>query len=102
MEQQANPNQLDSNDVHSEFIKYQYNVIVPGNCMKMDATEPTENNFKFDDADKLLAFSQANNMKLRGHTLVWHSQVPDWFFQDKNDTSKPASRELLMSRMKII
>ena len=96
---EANPKQLDSNDVHSGFFKYQYNVLVPGNFMKMDATEPTENNFKFDDADKLIAFSQANNMKLRGHTLVWHSQVPAWFFQDKSDKSKPASRELLMSRM---
>jgi endo-1,4-beta-xylanase len=94
-----NPQQLDANDVHSGFLKYQYNVLVPGNFMKIDATEPTENNFKFDDADKLVAFAQANNMKLRGHTLVWHSQVPDWFFQDKNDKSKPASRELLMSRM---
>jgi endo-1,4-beta-xylanase len=94
-----NPQQLDGNDVHSEFLKYQYNVLVPGNFMKIDATEPTENNFKFDDADKLIAFAQANNMKLRGHTLVWHSQVPEWFFQDKNDKSKPASRELLMSRM---
>ena len=94
------PNQLDSSNIQSEFIKYHYNEIVAGNCMKMDATEPTENNFKFDDADKLLAYTQANNMKLRGHTLVWHSQVPAWFFQDKNDASKPASRDLLLSRMK--
>lgn len=96
---EVNPQQLDANDVHSGFFKYQYNVLVPGNFLKIDATEPTENNFKFDDADKLIAFAQANNMKLRGHTLVWHSQVPDWFFQDKNDKSKPASRELLLSRM---
>lgn len=95
----VNPTQLDSNDVHSSFLKYQYNVLVPGNFMKIDATEPTENNFKFDDADKLVAFSEANNMKLRGHTLVWHSQVPAWFFQDKDDSSKPASRETLINRM---
>lgn len=96
----VNPSELDSDDVHSEFVKYQYGAIVPDNCMKPEALQPTEGAFTWDNADKTVNFAKDNNMILRGHTLVWHSQVPDWFFQDKNDPSKPASRELLLQRMK--
>lgn len=92
--------ELDSTDVHSDFIKYQYNALVPGNCMKPDALQPTEGNFKWDEADKVVQFAADNNMLLRGHTLVWHNQTPDWFFQDPSDSTKPASRELLLKRLK--
>lgn len=68
--------------------------------MKVDALEPTEGNFFWNDADSLRDYAKENNMIFRGHTLLWHSQIPAWFFQDKNDPSKPASRELLMQRMK--
>lgn len=94
-----NPDQL-YDDIHPEFLAHQYNAIVGGNCMKVDALEPTEGNFYWKDADHLRDFAKANDMIFRGHTLLWHSQVPDWFFQDKDDPSKPASRELLMQRMK--
>lgn len=96
----VNPSEIDENNVHSDFIKYQYGAIVPDNCMKPESVQPTEGNFTFDDADKIVNFANDNNMILRGHTLVWHSQVPAWFFQDKDDSSKPASRELLLQRMK--
>lgn len=94
-----NPDQL-YDDIHPEFIAHQYNAIVGGNCMKVDALQPTEGNFYWKDADNLRDYAKAHNMIFRGHTLLWHSQVPDWFFQDKNDPTKPASRELLMERMK--
>lgn len=87
-------------DIHPEFIAHQYNAIVGGNCMKVDALQPTEGNFYWNDADILRDYAKENNMIFRGHTLLWHSQVPDWFFQDKNNPEKPASRELLMERMK--
>ncbi|CAI3541296.1 Endo-1,4-beta-xylanase [Clostridium neonatale] len=96
---EINTNQLDSSDIHSEFLKYQYNALVPGNFMKPDALQPTEGNFNWDEGDKYVEFGQENGMILRGHTLVWHSQIPNWFFEDKNDSTKPASSELLRSRL---
>lgn len=39
---------------------------------------PNRDQFNFDIADKLLAFAEANEMTMRGHTLVWHGAMPEW------------------------
>jgi endo-1,4-beta-xylanase len=39
---------------------------------------PARATFNFTDTDALVEFAQANNMRLRGHTLVWHNQIPAW------------------------
>ncbi|MDR0983930.1 MAG: endo-1,4-beta-xylanase [Ruminococcus sp.] len=36
----------------------------------------------FKAADQLLKFAIENDIPVRGHTLVWHSQTPDWFFKE--------------------
>lgn len=66
--------------------------------MKPDGLQAVEGVFTFEQSDKLVDYAKANNLEMRGHTLVWHSQVPDWFFQDKDDPSKLASKELLLER----
>jgi len=58
--------------------KAQFNVVVAENEMKFDALEPSQNTFNWTNADKLVAYAQANNMRIRGHALAWHSQVPAW------------------------
>ncbi|MDE6785998.1 MAG: endo-1,4-beta-xylanase, partial [Muribaculaceae bacterium] len=39
-----------------------------------------------------------NGIKLRGHTLVWHSQFADWMFTDKK--GKPVSKEVFYERLR--
>jgi endo-1,4-beta-xylanase len=93
-------NFLDGTDPHSGLIGYQYGVLVAGNAMKPASLQPTEGNFYWTEADKYVNFAQANNMLVRGHTFLWHNQVPDWFFTDPKDTSKPATRDQLLTRLK--
>ena len=61
-----------------EIHKTQFNVVVAENEMKFDATEPSENKFNYTKGDKMVEYAQANGLRVRGHALAWHSQVPGW------------------------
>lgn len=94
-----NLNQIQGRDTASiNIIKEQFNSIVAENCMKSMYLQPKEGEFFFDDADRFVAFGEANDMYIIGHTLIWHSQAPSWFFTDKDGQN--VSPEVLKERMK--
>lgn len=66
------------NPAYAETVAAQFNQLVAENEMKWDAIEPAPGVFDFSRADAIVAFAQANDMTVRGHTLVWHSQLPVW------------------------
>jgi GH35 family endo-1,4-beta-xylanase/enterochelin esterase-like enzyme len=51
--------------------------------MKLQPTEPKKGEFHWEDADKIADFCRANGIKMRGHTLMWHSQIGSWMYQDE-------------------
>ena len=56
----------------------EFSMLWTGTYMKMDYIRPDRSTFRYTVADQILAWAQQNNMVMRGHTLVWHSQVPGW------------------------
>jgi endo-1,4-beta-xylanase len=93
------PSRLNSTDPHSELVRKEFNSLVAENAMKPESLQPIEGNFNFKNADAIVDFAIAHNMKMRGHTLLWHNQIPAWFFKDPKDPSKLASREVVLKRM---
>jgi len=56
----------------------QFNVYTPGNEMKWQVVEPEQGVFDWTGADNLVAFAEAHKARVRGHTLLWHNQLPTW------------------------
>jgi endo-1,4-beta-xylanase len=79
------------------MIKRHFNSVTAENEMKWSNLQPTEGTFTFTNADKIVAFAESNGMKVRGHCLCWHNQVPSWIFKDGLAT---ASRELVLQRLR--
>ena len=82
---------VESTDPTAENIRMgilkHYNMYVLGNELKPAYINPSEGVFNYDDPDHFVEVGKQANAVLRGHTLLWHSQVPDWWFKaDPADT----------------
>ena len=93
-------------DSHQHLIEKHFNSVTAENAMKPDALQPREGHFDFGTANELVDFAEENDMQVRGHTLVWHSQVPDWFFEDEagrrideKEEITEEERQLVIDRM---
>ncbi len=78
------------------IIKH-FNSITAENAMKFGKLQPREDSFYWKDADSIVAFAQRNGMKVRGHTLVWHQETPDWLFLDADGDT--VSKQVLLQRL---
>lgn len=97
-----------------DLIKKHYNSLTLGNELKPDSTlnqklalahvaltgDDTELPVDLANAAPLLEFAQENNIPVRGHVLVWHSQTPDWFFKENFETDGAwVSKEKMLMRL---
>ena len=83
-----------TNPEQSALIKREFNSITAENDMKPEPTEPQEGQFNWENADRIANFCRANGIKLRGHCLMWHSQIGRWM------TSDNPTKEVFYQRMK--
>ncbi|MDT0647966.1 endo-1,4-beta-xylanase [Zunongwangia sp. F260] len=81
-----------------ELILQHYNSMTPENVMKMGEIHPEQDRYSWEAADKIANFARENDMKMRGHALVWHQQTGDWIF--KAEDGGQVSKEELLQRMK--
>lgn len=63
---------------YASTLDTEFTMVTPENEMKWDAVESSRGSFNFGSADQIVSHAQGKGMKLRGHTLVWHSQLPGW------------------------
>ena len=93
-----NPRDLEEGSDRYKIIDKQFNVFTLENGTKAENIHPQEDVYDFEATDQLVEYGQANGKTVRGHTLVWYSQCPEWFFLD--DQGNQVSAEVLIQRMK--
>jgi endo-1,4-beta-xylanase len=86
-----------SNAKVSALVVREFDSLTPENEMKWEAIEPQPGRFNFDAGDKLVAFAGANGIRMRGHTLVWHSQLAFWVKGLKGDALRAAMTRHIQS-----
>jgi endo-1,4-beta-xylanase len=63
---------------YRDTLAREFNLLTPENEMKSRQLLPRRNVYDFSPSEDLVNFAQANDMKVRGHTLLWHQSMPDW------------------------
>lgn len=75
--------------VSKKLVVQHFNTITAENEMKAEVLHPKPGVWQFAQADAFVQFGVEHNMFIVGHTLVWHNQTPDWFFNETGDAPKP-------------
>ena len=111
-----NGSTLDNLTLHSEeymaLVKQHFNSVTLSNLMKscyiLKQNESIQNAkdgngtpvLTYESIDPTLQWCMDNSVGMRGHTLVWHTQAPDWFFREgyTNDGAY-VDKETMLFRM---
>jgi endo-1,4-beta-xylanase len=62
------------------LVRAQCGLLVPENELKMPFVQPRPGEFQFERAEAILKFAEDNDLRTRGHTLLWHHPrwLPKW------------------------
>lgn len=80
------------------LIREHFVSMTPENVMKMGPIHPLPDQYNWEPADQIADFARTHGLKLRGHALCWHNQVPEWLFI--NADSSTVTKEELLSRLR--
>ena len=75
----SSPQSDDFNSQSRRIALEHFNGVTPEFELQPSFVAPEEGVFDFDRADRLVDFALQNNMTVRGHSLLWHEQTPDYF-----------------------
>ncbi|WP_199443650.1 endo-1,4-beta-xylanase [Umezawaea beigongshangensis] len=67
-----------SDSTYVNILNREFDMVTAENEMKMDATEPGQNQFSYGNADRIVNHARNQGKRVRGHALAWHAQQPPW------------------------
>jgi endo-1,4-beta-xylanase len=73
-----NPSDVSSSEVTNTMLIRHYNVLTAENNMKPDQISTGKGTYNFTTADRMVDAARASGFQVVGHTLLWHSQIPQW------------------------
>lgn len=80
------------------IVKKEFSSVTCENAMKIQATQPAATTFDFYQADSITNYCVRNGIRVHGHTLVWHQNLPAWLTTFQGDSA--AWENILKTRIK--
>ncbi len=74
----VNVSKLRTNIAYKNILLTQATSVSAETVMKIAYLHPAQNTYVWTDADYLVDFAVQNNIRVHGHTLVWHQSLPAW------------------------
>jgi endo-1,4-beta-xylanase len=74
----VDPDLLERDGTYAATLLREFNAITPENAMKWGLVHPSRHGWHFEPADRLVEFGEAHRLRVHGHALVWHRQLPRW------------------------
>ena len=84
------------------ILAAEFNSLTPENDMKWAEIHPAPGVYDFSGADAVVAFAQANRQEVRGHTLLWHSQNPQWVIDASAGWTCEEARDVLEDHVRTV
>ncbi|MFZ6030082.1 MAG: endo-1,4-beta-xylanase [Chloroflexota bacterium] len=78
---------------YAEVLAREFNLITTENAMKFGIVHPEPGRYDFQAADEIVNFAHGHDIQVRGHTLVWQKQMPEWL--QYGDWTPEQVREIL-------
>ncbi|GAA4913235.1 endo-1,4-beta-xylanase [Streptomonospora salina] len=82
-----------SDRTYRTTLARQFDSVSAENQMKWEYIHPERGEYDFEDADRIVDFAARHGQVVRGHTLLWHSQNPDWL--EEGDFTDEELRSIL-------
>jgi endo-1,4-beta-xylanase len=86
---------LGSDAAYRRLLNREFNHATAENAMKWELVEPERGQFDWSGADAIVRNAKRNGQRLRGHTLLWHNQLPQWLVEGEPNFSDEELRGLL-------
>ncbi|WP_239159257.1 endo-1,4-beta-xylanase [Winogradskya humida] len=83
----VNDDKLTTDATYTAILAGQFTTVTAENAMKWEVVEPSRGVNDFAAADRLVTFAAAHRQLVRGHTLLWHNQIPGWLTSGVTDGS---------------
>jgi endo-1,4-beta-xylanase len=96
----VNTDLLANNGKYRHIVNTQFSSVTAENVMKWEALNPAAGVYDWAAAEELIANAEANGQVVRGHTLVWHNQLPTWL--TTGDYSAEELRAILENHVRTV
>ncbi|MDK3254962.1 endo-1,4-beta-xylanase [Blastococcus capsensis] len=94
------PDPFTYDKTYRKILSAEFNSVSPENQMKWDFIHPEPGVYNFGPADAIVDFAEANGQAVRGHTLLWHSQLAPWVTQ--GDYTDAELRQILKDHIQTV